>query len=133
RRAAIPSADHPYTQPSAAQMLHQPDHHGGLSGTAQGHVPYHDKRHGWLPAGGRVIQIALPFAHGDAAVQCRQGAQQHQPAALLVPGAQQPLLYVRRSLHGAGCSISLVVRRKRVKPCWPAASIAVMTAWWGVL
>src|SRR5690554_5880263 len=108
-------------------MFDQPDNHGRLACTTERNIAHHNQRDWRLPAAGGVIQIALPFGYSKPLVDRREGSEQDQPAMLLIPGPQHQLLKVG-PLHGAGCSISLVVRRNRVKPCWPAASMAVMTA-----
>src|SRR5690606_35043238 len=132
RSGAVAATDHTHAQSPVAQMLHQPDHHGRLPGPAQRDVAHHDQRNRGLPAGSGITQVTAATTLGNALVQPLQRPEQPQPSVTPVPGTQQVLLQVQCPPHGAGCSISLVVRRRRLKPSCPAASMAVMTAWWGV-
>src|SRR5690606_11044531 len=123
--SSVAATDHADTQPALAKEIDQPADHRRLAGATQGDIADHQHRHR------RAIDRAPPLAERIAPtaqhlpIERFQGTQQVQGRVPGIPGAQQAL----SKLHGAGCA-STVVMRRWAKPSLPAASMAVMTAWW---
>src|SRR5690606_38991815 len=129
RFRAVPTTDHPDLQSTAAAMLDQPEDQRRLAGAAHRDVAHHDDRYRRTIAIGAACEKTLAPGCSHAAIERFQRRQQAQQGMAPIPG---PLQTVGEGHQGAACA-STVVMRKCAKPSLPAASMAVITAWCGVL